>query len=899
MRVALKIFMRDLGRILRNPVAIIVTLGVAVIPCLYAWLNVVANWDPYKNTSDIPIAIVNEDVAAEAGDQGTINAGDQIVDELKQNDQLGWTFVDRDSALDGVNDGRYYAAIVIPSDFTESLADVLGGNTNKANIEYYVNEKVNPIAPKVTDTGSSTLEEQISNRFASVVGGVIVDKLQGFASRTMKSAEQSSEGIVGDVSQVQASLGELDTTLQGLSGTIDSTQQAISGSKGTIAALKSASESAADGLSQASDDLSEARSSAQGLSAQLMKSLGTDASTLSDISSRTSGDIGVFSGKIGAATGNLDSAANTLDGIAKQGRQVTASLTSVRDWVKTLPDTHIKHDLLGKIDALVSKSSERNKEFEGQIDELRHTSDSIKEGNKAIENLSSSINAAVQDGSSQISDLTSSYTTDTAPQVSAALDSFADVSGQITGTLAQVSPLLDQLKDTLDQLSDTLVQANGAIALTRDTLKDTGDNLNKLQSDLGAIQTTEAWRALQSVIDVNREDVANFMEAPASIDDVAIYPVANYGSGIAPFFTSVALWVGGIALIVIYKMEIDPEGVPAFSPWQGYVARLLLLVLIGQLQAISCCAGNLIIGIQCQSPVAYFAAAMVASFVFVNIIFALTVAFKHIGRALAFLLVVLQVPGSSGMYPIEMMPGFFQAICPWLPFTYSNNAMREAIGGFYGNHYAFNLTVLLLFVLPSLTVGMLLRRHLLNINALFDRELRETDMVVSEYDDMNEAHFKLSTIIKIAMDSESYGDVFLERMAAFELAYPTLIRRGIAAVFVVPLALLALLCLLPYKLPILELWIISLIVICTYLIVIEYLHGRIAEKSALTQMSKDELYGILDSSLKHELFAFAPVERIKLRRTATNEEASAEADVDTGAGEATEGMEIGAGEDGE
>ena len=142
-RTVLKILRRDVRRLADNPVAIVITLGVALIPSLYAWFNIVANWDPYENTSTVPVAVVNEDEGAEVAGLGPINAGDMIVGELKENGQLGWTFVGEREALDGVRAADYYAAFVIPPDFTASLADMLDGDVRKGDIAYYVNEKAN------------------------------------------------------------------------------------------------------------------------------------------------------------------------------------------------------------------------------------------------------------------------------------------------------------------------------------------------------------------------------------------------------------------------------------------------------------------------------------------------------------------------------------------------------------------------------------------------------------------------------------------------------------------------------------------------------------------------------------------------------------------------------------
>ena len=177
MKKAFEVFRRDLRRIFRSPVALVVVIGIAVVPCLYAWINVLANWDPYENTSDVPVAVVNQDKAVTLESTGSVCAGDLMVDALKENTQIGWRFTDEDEALEGVRSGRYYAAIVIPNDFTSHLTGVLSGNTEKAKLKYYVNEKVNPIAPKVTDAGASTIESQIDSKYIAKVGEVVTEKV--------------------------------------------------------------------------------------------------------------------------------------------------------------------------------------------------------------------------------------------------------------------------------------------------------------------------------------------------------------------------------------------------------------------------------------------------------------------------------------------------------------------------------------------------------------------------------------------------------------------------------------------------------------------------------------------------------------------------------------------------
>ena len=427
--------------------------------------------------------------------------------------------------------------------------------------------------------------------------------------------------------------------------------------------------------------------------------------------------------------------------------------------------------------------------------------------------------------------------------------------------------MLSQADGSLAQLDDVLASSATSIEDAADKLTKAADKVGSLATDVSAVQSATTFAGLKDLLDVEPTKVGEFMGSPVEMVDKNIYPVANYGSGVAPFYTNLALWVGGFVLVAIYKLEVDDEGIGEFKPWQGYVGRWLLLNLIGAAQALICCVGDLALGIQCVSPVAFVFAGLVESFVYVSFIYAMAIAFKHIGKALAVVLVVLQIPGAAGLYPIEMMPGFFQALHPLLPFTYGIAAMREAIAGFYGGNYATNIAVLLVYLIPAALIGLGARRHLLNINALFDRRLGETDLMITENVGMDEARFKLSTIIKALADAPEYKRAFTERAAAFELAYPVLVRRGFMALVWVPLVLLALLFFLPMKMLMLVLWIVSLVAICTFLIVVEYLHSRVADKTRMADMSREELYELLGKGVREEYMAFAPLDKMNLSDT--------------------------------
>ncbi|NGP60141.1 YhgE/Pip domain-containing protein [Paenibacillus thiaminolyticus] len=170
----LKIYITDLRNIIKNPAAIIVILAVVILPSLYAWFNILPSWDPYANTKDVAVAVVNLDKGAEVQDK-SIDVGGKVIESLKENDKLGWRFVDKEDAMEGVNHGDYYAAIVIPEDFSEKITSVISSHPEKAELDYYINEKVNAIAPKVTSAGATGVTSTIRSNFVKEANGAIFD----------------------------------------------------------------------------------------------------------------------------------------------------------------------------------------------------------------------------------------------------------------------------------------------------------------------------------------------------------------------------------------------------------------------------------------------------------------------------------------------------------------------------------------------------------------------------------------------------------------------------------------------------------------------------------------------------------------------------------------------------
>ena len=845
MKTVLHIFTRDLIRILKNPIAIIVTIGVCIIPSLYAWFNIAANWDPYKNTQTMPVAVVSEDIGAEVGDQGYLNAGSMVIDKLKDNTQLQWTFVSsKEEALEGVSAGTYYAAIILPKDFTSDLASVLSGNLEKAPVQYYVNEKINPVAPKVTDTGAKTITTQINETFVSKVSEVVSEKFIGLASTISSQTDTAADRVTAGLHDTSNDFKKISDTVEASQSTLKDARTTLAQAQKTLDTLIESADKAAGTLSDITSQLPKIKQDANTLSAKLFSSLIEGGTSISGVSSHADAAVGQITGSVGSAMGTVDGTVASVQSLVSTNRQLVDDLKAIRD---SLPAAH-----QGSLDTLIDELDASVSQEEALLARLQTASSDIHASNDSLSNLSSTMNTTVNTNIDAIHQTAQTLSTTSIPKFNGSIDSFGDATYTLNATLSATKPALQQIKGTLNQLDHVLSQAQDATLRTEGSLSTTAKTLDTLSSDMDVIKNSQLMGRLQEVVNLNPKDIASFMSSPVKIKDDIVYPVANYGSSVTPFYTNLALWVGGIVLIAIYKLEVDHENIGSFAPWQGYFGRWLLMMLLAILQATICCVGDLLLKIQCVSPAAFILAGIVEAIVYVTLIYSLSIAFKHIGKALCVLLVILQIPGAAGLYPIEMMPGFFQAIHPWLPFTYGIAAMREAIGGFYGNFYLENLVKVSLFIVPAFVVGVVLRRHLLNINYLFDRRLAATGLMAHERDGIKIEHYRLSSLMHALQNSDEYTRDVEVRAQRFESRYPTRIRYGLRALIALPIGLLVVLFISQNKLFWLIMWIMAIVVTCAYLIIIEYLHETMRRRKSMTGLDTPHMVKMIGAQLERE-----------------------------------------------
>ena len=836
MRKAWEIFKRDVLRLLHNPVAMVITIGVCIIPSLYAWYNIEANWDPYGSTEGVKIAVANEDAGVETELTGKLNAGEQTIDKLKENHDLGWVFTDAKKAEEGVRRGDYYAAIVIPRDFSEKLTSMLTGDFEQPELTYYVNEKKNAIAPKVTDTGAETIETQLNETFVGTVTSTIVTEAKKLGVDIDAAGESAHVGVMADVAHSVDALDRVRSGLSDMNATIDAAKKAAADAKSALAGMDEEAPSLVEALQRGDALLGTTRSAARDFHTALSSALSNGAMHLGTAASDANSAVGAIAGAASSAKTKIDISLIDFQSVIDSNTRAIEALRKINGQLGNIGNA---------LEVAIRELERQNQGLQQVKDGLQGQSDALGNDAAAFDKASGAMNDAIQGSVEGLGKTQKRINEEVMPRLSDGLDAFSSVSGDLVGVVRSLTPTIGQSISMLDQLDAMLDQTRQALASSDKTLADLQATLGSVATDLSALRSSEATADLATILDMDPEDMSDFMSAPVTLRTEPVYPVANYGSGVTPFYTNLALWVGGFVLIAIFKLEVDDEGLGRFTANQGYFGRWMLMVLLGFVQSIIVCAGDLVLGIQCEHPALFMLAGVFTSFVYVNIIYALAISFKHIGKAIGVILVIVQIPGSSGMYPIEMMPGFFQALHPLLPFTYGINAMRETIGGMYGMDYLMNLVALGVFLLIALFVGVWLRPKLLNLNLLFDRELTGTGVMICEHDDMAREHFSLRSTVRALLDTEAYRRDVVERAARFERRYPTLIKTGFYLVFGLPILLFILTATLDLdidgKLVMLLLWIVAVIGADAYMIFVEYLRRSLRDQVHMSGLPADEM----------------------------------------------------------
>lgn len=805
----------------------------AFVPALYAWFNIAGFWDPYSHTSHIRVAVANEDEGATKDQIGTVNVGAMLETQLKENDQLGWHFVSADEARAEVERGDSYAAFVIPASFSRDLTGIVDGTYVKPNIQYYVNEKNNAVAPKITGAGATSLDRQINSAFVSTVAKVLSEKASEAGVSIANNADQKRSDVSASVSEASAKLGSASQTLDGMGAKIDAAKASVASARATLSDLDAAASELSTSLDQADQLVSDSRTSLASFSSQM-------GGALDGLSSNAASALAGVSANAGTLDGAVQGASGRVGGLLTEGTSINNSVGDVLAELNALGIGNLPAagtaltDLTNQNAALSTALGD----LTTLNSDLSATSTSISDALTKASDASAAVSTAVTNARSGVSSQL--------PAISSALDDFSSASSSMRGSLDTLRSQRDQVSGLLDQLDSLLDGAKTATQTSSTNVAAIKTDLDSVATDISSLSSSNTLRDLADSLGVNAESIASFMASPTKIETKAVYPVAAYGSAMAPLFTNLALWIGAFSLVLLFKLDVDEEGIGPISSASKYMGRWMLLAFFGVIQALVVSTGVLVIGVQTVSRLGFVGTSMVISMVFVSIVYMLSTCFQHIGKGLCVIIMVMQIPGSAGLYPIEMLPSFFRFLHPLFPFTYGVNALREIVGGFYGHTYLSCLAVLGAEALVAFAIGLALRPFLVNLNAMITRDLSSSGLFLSEATRVPSNRYRLTQIVAALADHEGFQRSVSRRAARFERRYPMIRRVAIVLGIIVPVALAVLSVANIAEVPIvLGAWIVWVLLVISFLIGLQYLREALARQQLLGAMEEEDVRSLL------------------------------------------------------
>ncbi len=709
MKTTLKIFKRDLKNIFTNSMAIILAVGIALLPSLYAWFNIYANWDPYGATGNMQVAVIIEDEGYRYKSI-EINVGEKIKESLSANDAIDWQFIGKEEAMKGIESGVYYAGIEIPKGFSKSLTSIVSADFKQPKITYYANEKKNAIATKITDKVVQTVQLEVNESFVTTVINVLGSVLGVVA--------QTAQNDAGDF------IGDLNTKIEETNASIDTIKKTVGSFEGVI--------KVAETLTQAANNstLSNALSDTNALLAD-----GQDMAAL--IRSSVNGLTASADTALAGAAGEIDTAADIVASIggkaagdaAKKAGEALPRVTKVKglvDTVKSLLDS-LKQTLPADLPAL-DKLDARLESGSAALERAITMLTNIKSG--AAQSEVNKLKNQIASLSEDIGSFRSDYASNVQPLINDTLADLMDMLTVMSSLISDLSSELPTMKTLAASIGTSVESGADLVAGIDKLLSGMQSQLSSLAKKINGLRDNELVNTFLNISDKNAEQLGAFIACPVEVETQKVYGIENYGSAMAPFYSTLALWVGAMILIAVVKTDVKKKHeIGNVKAHHSYFGRMLTFLLFSVTQALIICIGDLyFLKIQCYHPAKFIFAGVVAAAAFTIFIYSITAAFGDIGKAIGVIFLVVQIGGSGGTFPIDVTPQFFRTLNPFMPFTYVIEAMRECVCGSYGANYWLYLLKLCAYIAIGLAIGLGVRALVKKPMRFFEKSIKKTDL---------------------------------------------------------------------------------------------------------------------------------------------------------------------------
>ena len=694
MKQIFEIFKSDIKEIFRKVNTWIIIIGLIFLPSMYAWPNILSSWDPYSHTNNLKVAVISEDEGATVEGKN-VNLGESLITNLKGNKNLDWQFVSsKQQAEDGVKIGDYYASIVIPKSFSSDITSITRGELKKATIEYSVNEKINAISPKITNSGASALANTIGKNFVEVANGVIFEKLHEAGIKYEENLP-TLEKIKGEIFKINDNFTNYENSLNELIGKVDRGYNVLNIIQRTLPEI----DKAATNSIMLANKTDVTITDIEGFNEKIIGAIREHLEDVLNISSEIIDVAKVIQNKTDSVE-DVKTNMKVLDSRLEVVYKKLDVVKNIFEYFNSLSNQNIfknQLNVIENIESNVSKLRSINEEIYKNIDYYDNISDDKKE---EFIKFSQRINKDVTEFNSKLN---------------------SDIAPQLQQVLSRVDNKVQDISEIISAAQAELPSVNKQISETEEKIQTAYGKLLKLQSEMPIIKSKVQELVNQikksegvdsstlfNFLKVDYKQQAEFFANPVQLKENQLYHIKNYGSAMTPFYTVLSIWVGALLMSSLLTTKVEDEE-NKYKPYQKYFGRGLLFMIISLLQTLIITLGDMyLLGTQANSPYRFVIYALLISLLFSAIIYTTVCLLGNVGKAVCIILLVLQIGSSGGTFPIQMTSSFFQTLYPKVPFTYSIGLLREAVGGVYIPAVNRDMKILLTYLVITLVGGAIL-----------------------------------------------------------------------------------------------------------------------------------------------------------------------------------------------
>ena len=695
MKNIIEIFRNDIKEVFRKTNTWIIIVGLIFLPSMYAWPNILSSWDPYGHTNNIKVAVTSEDEGATV-DGKELNLGNSLVEGLKSNKNLDWQFVsNKQEAEDGVRIGDYYASIVVPKNFSQDMTSVSRTEPKRATIEYTVNEKINAISPKITNSGASAIANNISKNFVETANGIIFERLHEAGIKfeeNLPSIEKAKEEIF----KLNDNFSTYESTLSELIGKVEYGYNILNNVQNTLPEI----DRVATNSIMIADKAGITINNIQGFNERLLPIINNHLNVVEEVS-KEANIIAKELQQKPDKTEEIKARQKALDSRLQASTERLQLVKNIFEYFNKLSSERLFNNQLERVTTLsndITTIKEVNNNIYNKMDHYDEIADTVKE---EFVNKSARINEVS-------SNMNSKLNVEVAPLISQVLSkaevNIDKVSGIISGAQGELPAVERKLSETEVKISN----AYGKLLSLQAQMPSAKSKIQKLTDEIKKADSGIDKNQLFNLLKVDYKQQAEFFANPDKLQENKLYHIENYGSAMTPFYTVLSIWVGSLLMSSLLTTKVEDEE-KKYKPYQKYFGRGLLFVIISLFQTLIITLGDMyVLGTQATSPYRFVLYALLISLLFSSIIYTIVCILGNVGKAVCIVLLVLQLGSSGGTFPIQMTSEFFQALYPKVPFTYSIGLLREAVGGVYIPAVERDIKILFIYLIIVLVGGAIL-----------------------------------------------------------------------------------------------------------------------------------------------------------------------------------------------